>query len=487
MSEISETTTLMPLKITKNTDDKDVPIEELYPQITNPNHTIPWNIKWCNIFIGVGSVFMFGMTNGTVNGYSSPSLPELKQVGLLVSNSDASWFVSIVSIGAIAGSPIGGWSITHLGRQRTILIECLPLILGWLVIISAQSAIQLIIGRFICGLVLGCGPTTNMVYVTETTCPQLRGRLSTLHCVGYTTGLFASYCFGLVLDWRWQAVICASPVALQAICIIFLPESPRWLLLKNRKGEALEVLSWLHKQPVHSEIVQYECCMIETAIATESKELSWRTFLTTYYKPLRISVMLLIFQSLSGHAPIVRFAVTIFHQAGFKDAAGTATVLNGLSDIMGTVLSLLLIDHAGRRCIFISAGVWLAISCGTLGLYFYLIMGTTVENLAWLALTSTVVNSFVHSFGWGTIPWMTIGELFPVEAKGKASSIGSISAWLSSFIVGQTFLFTEDLIYPFGTFWLYGICSVIVTIFAIFCLPETKRKTLEQIQTYLKM
>lgn len=219
------------------------------------------------------------------------------------------------------------------------------------------------------------------------------------------------------------------------------------------------------------------------------------------YKPLVIGIMLMIFQQMTGINAIMFYAENIFEQAHFKES-DLASVIVGLIQVVFTGVAALIMDKAGRKVLLIISGVAMAISTTAFGVYFYLmtkvhsttslsllvldLQSTAGEephaDLAWLALASMAVFITGFALGWGPIPWLVMSEIFPSKARGVASAVCVLTNWTMAFIVTKNFKDMMVLLTSAGTFWLFACMCIANVIFTMAFIPETKGKTLEQIE-----
>ncbi|XP_022789889.1 solute carrier family 2, facilitated glucose transporter member 8-like, partial [Stylophora pistillata] len=253
-------------------------------------------------------------------GYSSSALVDLQSSdapsAVRLSDDQASWFSSLVTIGAALGSAIGGWAIDKLGRKRTIMFCTVPLVLGWLLISYAKNVAMLYAGRIITGLGCGAVSLTVPVYIAEISAARVRGALGSVNNLAITVGLILAYVAGVFCHWRWLAFIGAIPPMLQIILLFPMPETPCWLLGKNRRSDALESLFWLRGP---SADIEDECITIKETIDSH-EELHLRELLSPEIaKPLAISVGLMALQMLSGVDAVEFNAAGIFATAGFSN------------------------------------------------------------------------------------------------------------------------------------------------------------------------
>lgn len=215
------------------------------------------------------------------------------------------------------------------------------------------------------------------------------------------------------------------------------------------------------------------------------------------YKPLIIGVMLMVFQQMTGINAIMFYAENIFEQAHFEES-DLASVIVGLIQVVFTAVAALIMDKAGRKILLIISGVAMTISTVALGVYFHLMskLGSAVTDstsvtagqpdLSWLALASMAVFISGFAIGWGPIPWLIMSEIFPAKARGFASAMVVLSNWGMAFVVTKTFQDMLTSLTSAGTFWLFSSTCVVNILFTVFFIPETKGKTLEQIEAIFR-
>ena len=200
-------------------------------------------------------------------------------------------------------------------------------------------------------------------------------------------------------------------------------------------------------------------------------------------KPLIISIGLMVFQQCSGINAVVFNAASIFEDAGFTDSK-LVTISVGLIQFVGTGLACLIMDKAGRRILLLIMAVGMCVTLVGLGFYFEIIARHSVEasKISWLSILCIVLFNLSYSVAWGPVPWLVMSEIFPLQARGPASSIATLSNWLLAFIVTKTFPTMQAGLSVQGTYWFFGGWCFVGFVFVYFLLPETKGKTLEEIE-----
>ncbi|CAL8247844.1 unnamed protein product [Merluccius merluccius] len=448
------------------------------------------------------------MSFGFVLGYSSPAIPDLIQTTdsrVRLDDNQASWFGSIVTIGAAVGGLLGGWLVEKIGRKLSLMFCSLPFVFGFTIIAAAQNVWMLYVGRTLTGFASGLTSLVVPVYISEMAHERVRGTLGSCVQLMVVTGICGAYVAGAFLDWRWLAVCGSLPPTLLIVGMCFMPETPRYLLSHGKRREAEEALRFLRGPDAP---VQWECARIEEACDQQGAGFRVSDLREPgVYKPLAIGVLLMFFQQATGINAIMFYAENIFEDAHFDNRAlGTVSV--GLTQVFFTGIAALIMDRAGRKVLLCISGVAMAISVTVFGVFFYLTtdqhnnttgstMGLEVKrslgfegslgaeppvDLAWLALTSMGVFIAGFALGWGPIPWLVMSEIFPSKVRGFASAACVLTNWGNAFIITKFFQDLLDLLTNAGTFWLFACMCVVNVVFTIAFVPETKGKTLEQIQ-----
>ncbi|XP_068105114.1 solute carrier family 2, facilitated glucose transporter member 8 isoform X2 [Hyperolius riggenbachi] len=409
-----------------------------------------------NLYLATFSAVLGPLSFGFVLGYSSPAITDLKDSDdprLVLDKETASWFGSIVTIGAAAGGIFGGWIVDRIGRKLSLILCALPFVLGFTLIIAAQNVWMLLGGRLLAGVASGVTSLVVPVYISETSHSKVRGTLGSCVQLMVVTGIVGSYIAGMFLDWRWLAVLCSVPPVVMVIFMIFMPETPRYLINQEKRGEALSALHFLRGPEVDHE---WEYRQIESSSDQQEGGLKMVDFRNpAIFKPFLIGVSLMFFQQFSGINAIMFYADMIFEEANFKNSS-LASVIVGLIQVVFTAVAALIMDKAGRKLLLIVSGTTMALSAALFGVYFKLTeihvhnassslppmsdaAESPAEHLAWLPLAS--MGLFISGFaiGWGPIPWLVMSEIFPLRARGVASGVCVITNWGCAFLVTKEF------------------------------------------------
>jgi SP family facilitated glucose transporter-like MFS transporter 8 len=428
------------------------------------------------------------MAIGTVLAWTSPTLPELQSANstLPVTPGEASWIGSLVAVGAIVGAVPAGFFADRFGRKVVILGLSVPFLLSWILIVVANSVGLLYLARFIAGFATGATSVVAPMFIGEIAESSVRGALGSFFQVMLTVGILFTYIVGAVANYTWLGVL--SGVVPVALFITFsrVQESPTYLLKRHRVEEARKSLQY-YRGSSHNIWREFQELETDISESTRSKA-SIRDLGSS--KATRtamiISLGLMIFQQLSGVNAVIFYSVDIFYAAGSTLDPKVSAIIVGIVQVLVTFVSSAMVDRAGRRILLLLSASIMGVCLAILGLYFSLKnRGDDVSGIGWLPLICVAVFIVMFSLGFGPLPWMMMGELFAPNVKGPASSIAVCTNWTLVFIV--TFTFGKLIVWlgEHWTFWLFAIICCIGTAFVFFVVPETKGKTLTEIQRIL--
>jgi len=390
--------------------------------------------------------------------------------------------VSTLLIGALLGALLGGFIADHLGRKKTLFLTVILFLTGILVLAGAKGLEALLYGRLISGLAIGIVSMAVPLYIAEMSPPENRGALVSLNQLAITIGIFSAFVITYVYSdsgaWQDMFLFGLIPLCLQFFGLFFIPETPSWLMNHGQLNAAEKIL---HKIRVAS--------LNEDLVPTEKKEdvptsKNWRELFSPHIrKAFLIGIGLSVFQQITGINTVMYYAPRIFQLAGFQTAetAIFATMLVGAVNMGMTFIALWLIDLIGRRRLLIAGLIGMFVSLIALGFSF---LSTQGEGLAAVAALMFYVAFFAISLG--PVAWLIISEIYPLGIRGRAMGIATFANWVCNYFISLTFLTLIDVLGTSSTFWLYGLISLLGLWFVYRHVPETKGKTLEQIQSFWK-
>lgn len=424
------------------------------------------------------------MSMGMVLGYSNPALQDQELTRLLGNTERETWFASLVAIGAIFGGPCAGFLVEVLGRKLTLMLCTLPMGAGWFLITCGVNFAVVYVGRILGGFAMGMVALTAPLYIAETSSMARRGVLGAGFQLFVSTGILAVYGIGIPLGWNWLAVVCMSVCSLNILLLLIVPESPRWFAAQKRRLEAIDSLAWLADE--HTD-VQEQYRDIEKSIGTQAKDsFSVVEFASpANYRPALISFGMMFFQQMSGINAVIFYSSQIFATAGYADDPKTPTIIIGAVLAAATVVSCVLMDRAGRRILLLVSSAAMTISITALGIYYYLTLRQDYNGgLNWLSLTSVLIYVVFFSLGWGPIPWLIISEIVPTRVRGLVNGLATCLAWILLFLITKEFERLRFALNDYGAFWFFGGFCLLSCFFVGFFVPETKGRTLEEIQEH---
>ncbi len=316
----------------------------------------------------------------------------------------------------------------------------------------------------------------------------MRGALVSFNQLAVVSGILAAYIVNYLFkdftnEWRWMLGVGALPGAALAIGMLTVPKTPRWLVLNGQKDKALKVLEKLRSGDDDADVDAELADMIE--VNDKEQGVRARDLVGKNIRPvLIVGIVLAAAQQFVGVNTVIYYAPTILSDTGMGNSAALAsTVLVGVTNVVCTIIAVLLLDRIGRRKLLIVGTGGLLLALVVLGVYFT--SSTLQDQFGWLALGGLVL--FVASFaiGLGPVFWLMISEIFPVGLRSKAMSVCTIVNWGANFLVAQTFLTLSGAITRQGVFFLYAALAIASIVFFSLRVPETSGRTLEEIQTEL--
>eukprot|EP01096_Ripella_sp_DP13-Kostka_P000362 TRINITY_DN10426_c0_g1_i1.p1 TRINITY_DN10426_c0_g1~~TRINITY_DN10426_c0_g1_i1.p1 ORF type:complete len:617 (-),score=261.17 TRINITY_DN10426_c0_g1_i1:149-1828(-) len=411
-------------------------------------------------------------------------------------------------LGAIIGSLLVFGVGDFLGRNGVLLVAAGFYGGGALIQGSSYTIGILYTGRIIYGIGIGFAMHSAPLYIAEVLPSQYRGFfISCKECFivgGILVGYINGYAFaGINYGWRYIFYFAAFPATLLFIGMLFLPQSPRWLILKSLRSRdpdtkarlriaAENALAKIRRLPVNE--VQDELIEVEdtlSSLATDSP-ISFREFLLqrNLFRGLFIGCSLVIFQQISGQPSVLYYASSVFKDAGFSSAGAQAlaTIGVGVVKLLMTIVSTLVVDKYGRR-LMLSIGITTMVVALMIMGFANIGITSNSHEFTGIQSWSTIIGMMTYvsgyQLGFGPISWLIISEIFPLKTRTQALSVAVICNFGSNLIVSATYLSLQNLITISGAYFLFGGIAFVSLLFVIFFVIETKGKTLEQIEAIL--
>jgi SP family arabinose:H+ symporter-like MFS transporter len=428
-----------------------------------------------SIFVGSLGGLLFGFDTAVIAGttHALTALYHLSPAELGFTVSSALW-------GTVLGAALSGILGDKLGGRDTLRILAACYIVSALGCAFALNWPMLILFRFIGGLGIGGSSVLGPVYIAEIAPAQWRGRLVGCFQINIVIGILAAYLSNYLIglaglganEWRWQLGVAAGPAILFLLMLFGIPQSPRWLVTKNRSEEAMAVLTKLRA----GGLAYAELREILDSVHPEKLKGSEPLFQLRYLKPIFLAVSVAMFNQLAGVNAILYYLNDIFAMAGFgKISSDIQAVAIGAMNLLATLLAMVLIDRIGRRMLLLIGSVGLAITLSGISWVFL-----SHQHQSWLVYLLVGYIGF-FAVSQGAVIWVFIGEVFPNRVRAKGQALGSSTHWVMNAIISGIFpiLATRSGAYPFLFFTAMVILQFIVV---FFCYPETKGFSLEELQ-----
>ncbi|XAR61261.1 hypothetical protein NMG60_11034908 [Bertholletia excelsa] len=440
------------------------------------NNNGPLGVVLLSTLVAVLGSYEFG----SCVGYSAPAQSAIRE-DLGLSLQEYSLFGSILNIGAMIGAITSGHIVDCLGRKGGMRVAAAFGITGWIAIYLSKSSPLLDTGRFLTGYGSGVFSYVVPIYVAEIAPKNIRGGLATLNQLMIVIGASVAFVAGTTLTWRMLALTGIIPCLLQLLGLFYIQESPRWLA---QNGNEKEFENALRKLRGDETDISEEAAEIKNYIESLQhlpKARMLDLFQRRYLKSVIVGNGLMLIQQFGGANGIGFYLSETLVAAGFPSGK-VGTILFAFFQIPTTTLGAFLMDKCGRRPLLIVSAIGTFLGCFLVGVSFYLKgNGVLLQWIPILVLAGVLLYTGSFSIGMGAVPWVIMSEIFPINIKGAAGSLVNLIHWSASWAVSYTYNFLFDW-NAAGTYFLYsGFCAA-GALFAVKLVPETKGRTLEEIQ-----
>ena len=390
--------------------------------------------------------------------------------------------VSAVLVGAVVGAAAGGALTGRFGRRWLVILAGLVFTVSAVGTAFAPTVGWLIAARVASGIGIGIASFISPMYIAELVPARVRGSLVAVNMLAITTGIVVAYlvdyAFSASQSWRWMFGLAALPSIGLVIGMWWLPDSSRWLISRSKVDAARKVLQRVRT----TSHVDAEVKDIQQSMAQQGKGGLAGLLQPSLRMPMIVGLGLATFQQITGINTVIYYAPTIFKFAGIS-AAGPAILAGaGLTAVMWCfhVLAIFLIDRVGRRPLLLTGVAGQIVGLGVLGAAFHFPQLASFKSD--VAIGGLLVYVACFAFGLGPIFWLLISEIYPLKNRGVAMSTVTVTNWATNLLVAVTFLTLVSVLGRAGTFWLYGLIAIGAWVFIYRLVPETKGKTLEQIE-----
>ncbi len=405
------------------------------------------------------------------------------------------WAASSLLIGCMAGAVVGGPLGDRFGRKPMLMVCALVFALSGLGSALAPNLVAYTWSRLFGGMGIGAVSVLSPLYIAEISPERSRGRFVSLYQLAIVVGILVSFFVNMLIQqygttqaavlngmtseswntvyaWRWMLGVLALPSVGFGLLLLPLPESPRWLMKRGRRSEAEVILVRIGG----TETARRELSQIEESLGAETGKLS-ELFRGGFGKAMLIGSLLAVFSQFGGINAIMYYGPELFKAAGAEDSnAFLSTVILGFTNLLATFGAIALVDRVGRKALLV-AGVSLQVLA-------LLIVGTLyhLQGDPMLLLASIILFLIGFAGSTGAVTWVIISEIFPTRLRGQAMGIAVLFIWASDYVVTQTFPMLAEGIGPASTFYIYAGCAFVGLVFTILAVPETKGRTLEEIE-----
>ncbi|MBE2212847.1 MAG: sugar porter family MFS transporter [Opitutaceae bacterium] len=424
--------------------------------------------------------FLFGYDTAVINGANS-----YLKAHLALNPTQEGLAGASAILGCIPGAMCAGFLSDRYGRKNLLFLCALLYAVSGVLSAIPRTFDQFLWARVISGLGIGASSMICPVYIAEIAPEQWRGRLGTLFQLGIVTGIFVTLfvnrliqgfgddVWNTAMGWRWMLGMEVVPALAFIGLLVTVPESPRWLTARGREGEARTILD----RTVGAQHASIELEAIRAA--TKRIEPPFAELFSAHRRPLLRAVLLASFQQFCGINAIMYYSTRIFESSGeMKDAAFTSSVWVGLINLVFTFVAIAFVDRLGRRPLLLVGTAVQSIALGLVGWMFH------SQQNGPVLLGCVVLFIAAFAMAMGPITWLFCAEIFPTEIRGRAMSVAAFVVWVACYIVAQTFPMLNDspAVGPALTFWMYAGISLVSFLFVMLMIPETKGRTLEEIE-----
>jgi len=392
------------------------------------------------------------------------------------------WTVSSLLAGCIAGVISAGKPGDVFGRRKMLMVAAALFLISALGSALSNHHTAFIVFRLTGGFAVGAASMLSPMYIAEISPPKHRGQLVSLNQMAIVVGILLAFFSNYWLsgsgdnNWRWMFAVMGIPSFLFLVMLVFVPESPRWLVQKGRETDALNILSQINGPGI---------ARTELAEIRDSLKKEQGTYREVFSRPMRpilwVGILLAIFSQVTGINSIMYYAPVIFKATGFgTDSALMQTVFIGSVNFLFTIIAIAWIDKIGRKPLMIVGSIGMAISLTALSIAFYMQKSESVLILIFILIYCA---SFAASIG--PVTWVAISEIFPNKLRSKAMSVAVVCLWAANFIVILTFPVILNRLGGGTAFLLFDVMCIALVVFVYYKFPETKGKSLEELGNIL--
>lgn len=423
--------------------------------------------------------FLFGLDTAVISG-AEQKIQALWELDVF----EHGLTVSIALIGTVVGAMLGGIPSDKFGRKKTVFWIAVLFLISAVGTALAFNWYVFLLFRFTGGLAVGCSSVTAPMYISELSPASHRGRFVAMFQFNVVLGILIAFVSNYLLQnigdnsWRWMLGVQAFPSTLFMVLVLFIPESPRWLIVKkNLFDEASEIL-----KKINPSTAEHELHTIKKSTVHSNGISSSALFSSRYSFPITLAFLIAFFNQASGVNAIIYYAPRIFEMAGLgTDSSLLSTAGIGVVNFIFTLFAMSIIDSFGRRKLMLVGSIGCIITLALVARSFYIqdFSGYAVPVYLFLFIA-------FFSFSQGAVIWVFISEIFPNEVRSQGQALGSFTHWFMASIVAFVFPYMSEKIGGGNSFLIFTIMMVLQLVFVLTIMPETKGKSLEELETKLE-
>ncbi|KAL1204648.1 Sugar transporter ERD6 [Cardamine amara subsp. amara] len=453
------------------------PREIKKPQNDEPECHVTASV-FLSTFVAVSGSFCTGCGVGFSSGAQAGITKDLS-----LSVAEYAMFGSIMTLGGLIGAVFSGKVADVLGRKRTMLFCQSFCVTGWLCIAFAQDALWLDCGRLLIGIGVGLFSYVIPIYIAEIAPKHVRGSFVFANQLMQNCGISLFFIIGNFLPWRILSIVGLMPCLLHVVCLFFIPESPRWLAKLGRDKECRSALQRLRGSDVdisrEANTIRDTIDMLENGGESRVTEL----FQRRYAYPLIIGVGLMFLQQMCGSSGVTYYASNLFNKGGFPSAIGTSVI--AIIMVPKAMLGTVIVDKMGRRTLLMASCTGICLSSLLLSVsYGFESFGILTDLTPIFTCIGVLGHIVSFAMGMGGLPWIIMSEIFPMNVKMSAGTLVTVTNWFFGWIITYTFNFMLEW-NASGMFFIFSMVSAVSIVFIYFLVPETKGRSLEEIQAML--
>lgn len=433
---------------------------------------------WQSAIIAALGGFLFGFDTAVISGAEKAIQSLFELTGFW-----HGFTVAIALIGTVVGALIAGKPADKYGRKHVLIIIAVLFFFSAIGSALANRWIAFLFFRFLGGLGVGASSVIGPMYIAEIAPARKRGRLVAMFQLSIVTGILIAFLSNYLIEtltshvpWRWMLGVESIPAAIFFVLLFFIPATPRWLVMHNKSDEAREIMQKLGAVHINSQLKS-----IEESISSEVHIKSERLFTKKLSYPVMLALLIAFFNQFSGINAIMYYAPRIFEIGGLpRTSALFQSVAIGITNLLFTILALIIIDKTGRKKLLLTGSIGMLLSLALVALSF---LNQDVEGIVILVGLLGFIAFFAVSQG--AVIWVFISEIFPNKVRAKGQTLGSSTHWILAATVSWLFpVFAQSgNRITTGYTFVFFACMMLIQFFVVYRLfPETKEKSLEEIQ-----